>query len=168
LYQEQIELIDQVVALLRDPDVGVRRAAMLAVARAEQVGDESLLPALHDPDAEVRRLCEEALRNRGLGREHIELGRLLTDPRPATRLRVLDHLPRVRDIDPALWLRRLTHDPVPAVRVAAVRVISEQAGVDLSDRLDQMARSDPSPTVCQLAGYYLRRARPGQSERTEP
>jgi hypothetical protein len=163
LYQEQIELIDQVVALLRDPDVGVRRAAMLAVARAEQVGDESLLPGLHDPDAEVRRLCEEALSNRGLGREHIELGRLLTDPRPATRLRVLDRLPRVRDIDPALWLRRLTHDPSPHVRFTAMRVISEQADVDLSDRLDQMARSDPSPSVSYWADYYLRRARAGRN-----
>ena len=27
--------------------------------------------------------------------------------------------------------------------------------IDLTDRIDQMARSDPSPTVAQIAQYYL-------------
>ena len=54
------------------------------------------------------------------------------------------------------WLRRLSHDPAPEVRVAAIRAASEQTLVDLSDRLDQMARSDPSPTVSQLARYFSR------------
>ena len=31
----------------------------------------------------------------------------------------------------------------------------QQTLIDLSDRIDQMARSDPSPTVCQLAQFYL-------------
>jgi hypothetical protein len=34
--------------------------------------------------------------------------------------------------------------------------MTQQTQIDLSDRIDQMARSDPSPTVSQLAQFYLR------------
>jgi hypothetical protein len=73
----------------------------------------------------------------------------------------LDHLHQSHDLDPGLWLRRLSHDPSPAVRVAAMRAMTQMPYVDLSDRIDQMARSDPSPTVCQLARYYLNYPKPG-------
>jgi hypothetical protein len=63
-------------------------------------------------------------------------------------------------LDPGLWLRRLSHDPSPSVRVAAMRAMTQQNFVDLSDRIDQMARTDPSPTVCQLAQFYLNCPRP--------
>jgi hypothetical protein len=152
-----MDLLDQVVVLLSDPAAEVRRAAMLAVGPAEQViDDEALLASLHDPDPEVRRLCEAALRGRRLLPEHIHLGRLLTDPNPVVRLKILDDLYKTPDLDPGIWLRRLSHDPSPAVRVAAVRAMTQQTQIDLSDRIDQMARSDPSPTVCQLAQFYLR------------
>src|SRR5262249_52828824 len=120
------------------------------------IDDEALLASLHDPDPEVRRLCEAALRGRQLLPEHIRLGRLLTDPNPVVRLRVLDDLYKTPELDPGVWLRRLSHDPSPAVRAAAVRAMSQQTLIDLSDRIDQIARSDPSPTVCQLARFYLR------------
>jgi hypothetical protein len=156
-----IDLLDGVVPLLQDPAAGVRRSAVVALGPADGVlRDEGLLPCLHDADAEVRRLCEVALRGRGLRPEHLHLGRLLTDPHPGMRLRVLDHLRQAPDLDPGIWLRRLSHDPSPAVRAAALRVMSQQTEVDLGDRIDQMARSDPSPTVCQLARYYLRQQRP--------
>ncbi len=150
-----LDLLDSVVPLLHDPAAEVRRAAVLAVGPADQVlRDEGLLPSLHDPDAEVRRLTEAALRGRGLRPEHIHLGRLLTHPHPRVRLEVLDHLGR-EDLDPGLWLRRLSHDSSPGVRAAALRVMSQQSLLDLSDRIDQMARSDPSPSVAQLARFYL-------------
>jgi hypothetical protein len=41
------------------------------------------------------------------------------------------------------------------VRAAAVRAAGEEQQVDFSDRLTQMAQNDPSPTVRQLAQYYL-------------
>ncbi len=158
-----MDLLEQVVALLSDPEVEVRRAALLAVGPARDVvPDECLLPSLHDSDPEVRRLCEVALGGRGLRPEFLELGRLLTDPRPATRLLVLDQLHRHPDLDPGLWLRRLSHDASPAVRVAAMRAMAQQPYLDLSDRIDQMARSDPSPTVCQLARFYLATPRPAR------
>jgi HEAT repeat protein len=159
-----VDLLDEIAALLRDPDVQVRRAAVLAVGPAEQVvRDEGLLLCLHDHDAEVRRLTEEALKGRGLQPDHLRLGKLLTHPTATQRLRVLDYLADENfKFDTGLWLRRLSHDPSPAVRAAALRMMSQQTHIDLSDRLDQMASSDPSPTVAQLARFYLERKRPGK------
>jgi hypothetical protein len=152
-----IDLLDRVAPLLNDPNVEVRRTALLAVGPAEQVvPDEGLLGCLHDPDAEVRNLAEAALRGRGLRPEHIELGRLLTDSAPAQRLRVLDDYHRITDLDPGLWLRRLSQDTSPAVRAAALREMSRHTDLDLNDRIEQMVRDDPSPTVCELARFYLR------------
>jgi hypothetical protein len=159
--QAGMDLLEQVTALLKDPDAKVRQGALLVVGPARDlVPDECLLPSLHDPDPEVRRLCELALGGRGLRPEYVELGRLLTDPRPANRLAVLDHLGRSPDLDTGLWLRRLSHDASPAVRVAAMRAMTQLPHLNLSDRIDQMARNDPSPTVAQLARYYLECVRP--------
>jgi hypothetical protein len=150
-----MDLLDQVSLLLNDPVVEIRRAALIAVGPANDVvGDESLLPCLHDVDPIVRKLCETALRGRGLQPNHIQLGRLLAHPQAVQRLRVLDHLRWASDLDPGLWLRRLSHDPSPAVRAAALRAMSQKEIVDLQDRIDQMARTDPSPSVSQLARYY--------------
>jgi hypothetical protein len=161
--QPKMELLEQVVALLRDPSVEVRRAAILAIGPAEQVvRDDVLLPGLHDSDAEVRKFTEVALQSRGLGADHLELGRLLTHPQPTARLQVLDRIRTMldntqneSDLDPGVWLRKLSHDHSPAVRAAALRLMSQQKLIDLNDRIDQMARNDPSETVCQLAKYYL-------------
>jgi hypothetical protein len=153
--------LQRLVPLLRDPVPPVRRAAVLAAgASREAVPDDDLLPLLHDPDAEVRRLVELALRSRGLHEDHILLARLISDQRPAARLQVLDHLRNAADLEPGVWLRRLSEDSAPAVRAAAVRAAYYQTQVDLRERLQQMARQDPSPTVRQLAAYYLTKPTP--------
>jgi hypothetical protein len=153
----RLGLLEQVMLLLNDPAAEVRREAMLAARSApEQVmKTESLLRWLHDPDEDVRRLCEAVLRGRNLSEKHLRLGRLLTDERAAVRLQVLKSLRADSDLEPGVWLRLLSIDPEPAVRVAAVRAAVADPRVDLSDRLDQMIQSDPSPTVSQLARYYL-------------
>jgi hypothetical protein len=164
--RQGMDQLDSMVGLLRDPAVEVRRAAILAVGPSRQaVSDEGLLSCLHDSDATVRQLAREFLTapqklgGRGLPPDHLKLGRLLTHPNHQTRLEVLDHLRKASDLDPGLWLRRLSHDPKDSVRAAAVRVMSRLTVIDLSDRLDQMARNDPSPTVAQLAQYYLTQKR---------
>lgn len=156
VFREEIDLLKQVLPLLRDQEARVRRAAILAVGPVRTlITEEDLLPLLHDSDAEVRRLCESALRSRGLNDTHVLLGRLVSDPRPTARLQVLPELREASDLDPGVWLRRLSHDPAPAVRAAALRETRFYPGVDLRDRLQEMAQSDPSPTVRQLASYYL-------------
>jgi hypothetical protein len=151
-----MDLLESVVGLLHDPVAEVRRAVLVAVGPADHVvKDEGLLPCLHDPDQKVRKLTEAALRARGLRPEHLELGRLLTHPDHHMRVRVLDHLREAPDLDPGVWLRRLSHDRKPSVRAAALRVMSGLTVIDLSDRIDQMANSDPNPSVAQMARFYL-------------
>jgi hypothetical protein len=146
-----------VVAALRDPSADVRREALRAVGPWDDaVSTDDLLQWLHDPEPPVRRACEEVLRmNRHLAESHIEMGRLLTDARPAVRLRVLQFLQGNTDLDSGVWLRRLSHDASPAVRAATVRAATEAAYSDLADRIEQIAQQDPSATVRQLAEFYL-------------
>jgi hypothetical protein len=159
--QKGMEMRKEMVELLQDPAPAIRRAALLAVGEDDKVIlTDKLLPWLHDPDPEVRAVCERVLRARGLTSEHIRLARLFSDPRWSVRLEVLDHLREPKephDPEPGVWLRKLTHDVSPAVRVAALRAAARWPGVDLSDRLDQMARADESETVANLARMYLRR-----------
>jgi HEAT repeat protein len=151
----QLELLAEVAPMLRDPVVEVRRAVVLAVGGSRAaLADERLALALHDSDAEVRRLCEKALLGRGLTRQHVLLARMVTDARPATRLQILSYLREDCDLDTASWLRLLTYDPAEAVRFAAMRAIVERSVVELNDRLEQMGTNDPSPTVCRWARYY--------------
>jgi hypothetical protein len=149
------KLLAKVVPLLKDQPAEVRQAALVALGPAkETIGDDDLLPLLHDADAGVRKLTEEALRSRGLPENHLLLAKLISDDRPEQRLRVVHHLFQTEDLPVGIWLRRLSQDPAPAVRAAAVRAAHQ---ADLRDRLGEMAREDPSPTVRQLANYYLNR-----------
>jgi hypothetical protein len=151
----EVSLLQPASGLLDDGDPLVRRAAMLAVGSApEAISSDDLLRWLHDPDQEVKRLCEAALRGRGLQEAQLKLGRLLTDPEPRSRLQVLEYVRHHSELEPGLWLRRLSHDPSAAIRAAAVRTAAEMRLVSLADRLGQMATTDPSPTVRQMAAYY--------------
>ncbi|MFO0866982.1 MAG: HEAT repeat domain-containing protein [Gemmataceae bacterium] len=153
--RKQDDLIRKLVPLLKDSDAMVRKGAVLALSpRPQLMGEDDLLPLLHDTDAEVQMVAELALRSRGLDDAHIELARLVSDQRPQARLQVLHYLHRTGDLDANIWLRRLMADPAPAVRAAAVRASSKQAG-DFADRLRELSRQDPSPTVRQLASIYL-------------
>jgi len=154
-----MDLLEQVTALLRDPVADVRRAAIIAVGpMKDELLDDVLLPSLHDPDPEVRRLCEVALESRDRTPAQIRLGFYLTAPDPVVRIHVIEQLHNVPDVDPVVWLTRISHDPSPAIRAAAARAMSGLCGADGDDRararLDEMARGDPSATVCVLARYY--------------
>jgi HEAT repeat protein len=154
-------MLAKVVPLLKAPSPEVRRAAVLAVGLAEDaVTVEELLPLLQDSDWEVRRLCEAALRGRGLPEAHIKLAKLITDERPGQRLQVVHYLNEAEDLDAGIWLMRLSQDPSPAVRAAAVRFAAEDPGaIGFRQRMLLMAREDPSPTVRQLAAFYVNKAR---------
>lgn len=150
-----LDCLEDAAGCLKSPHREVRQAAILALGSAtEKIGEETLLPSLHDEDPEIAHLAQTALQARGLREDQIRLGRLMSDPKPSRRLEVLDHLSTTRDIDPALWLRKLSNDPSPAVRVAALRAMAQDPGLELSDRVDQMEANDPSQAVNKLARFY--------------
>lgn len=152
----QVGLARQAAPLLDDPAPAVRQMAIVAVgSTADAVATDDLLRSLHDKDADVRRLCEAALKSRGLKPEEVTLARLITDARATTRLQILNRLGRA-DLEPGIWLRRLSQDSSPAVRAAAVRAAAEFPEVDFADQMHKMAAHDPSATVRQLAQHYLK------------
>jgi hypothetical protein len=146
--------------LLQDPDVTVRRRVLEAVANSPELAtDEDLLPMLHDSEGSLRARCEVILRARGLGDKELNLGRLLTDPSPLKRLQLIDRLPADADLDPEAWLKRLTQDPSPVVRIGAARAAMDPTsplGVNLTERVREMAQKDPDGTVRQIAEYLIR------------
>lgn len=157
--RKDTDLLTRVAPFLRDPEPRVRRASIVALGtNSEVVREEHLLPLLHDDDDEVRRLCEVALRGRGLTDAHLHMARLISDPDPVSRMRVLPLLRGPADIDVDVWLRRLTLDVAPAVRAAAIRAASHDPSEDLRQRLGEMAQSDPSPTVREIARFYVERS----------
>jgi hypothetical protein len=157
-------LLAKVVPMLRDDSPAIRRAALVALAPAREiVSEDDLLPLLHDADFELQQLCEAALRSRGLGDEHIEMARDISDASPAARLRVIERIGRARDLDnPSAWLRRLSQDSCSAVRAAAIRAAAQHPRVDIGDRLREMALQDPSETVRQNAQYFLNQGPSGK------
>ena len=165
-----LALLDAAMPLLNDSSAEVRREVMVAARFAPEtvVKTDDLLHWLHDSDEDVRRLCESVLTLRGMTHEQVKLGRMLTDPEATVRLGVVEALQSADDLEPGVWLRLLSVDPEPAVRVAAVRFASDHPLVDLSDRIDQMAQSDPSPTVRQLAQSYLRMPNPRKGRPAQP
>jgi HEAT repeat protein len=152
----EIDLAAEVVQALSDPAPEVRRSAMLIAGPLESaIPTDDLVHWLHDSDQEVRRVCEKALRARGLQDESLLLGRVITDAQAGNRLQIFSLLKNADDVEPGVWLRRLSHDSSPAVRAAAIRAAAEQTQVNLADRIQQMAQNDPCPTVRQLAEFYL-------------
>lgn len=149
-------LLEKSLPLLRDRAAMVRRSAVLVLAvESELAHEDAFLPLLHDDDPEVQFLCENALRKRGLGDDDIRIARMISDRDPAMRMRVLQHLRRVPDVNLDTLLRQLSNDPSKAVRAAAIRAAAEHAHVDLSKRLTEMAASDPEESIRQNARYYL-------------
>jgi hypothetical protein len=166
---QNMNLSEEVVPLLQDPAAEVRRAVVLTIGGSRKlISDEGLAAALHDADAEVRRLCERALRGRGLTEEHIVLARLITDRRPATRLRVLYRLQEDSGLDIGVWLRLLSQDQADEVRLAAIRAAVERGVVEMKDRMEQMSLNDPSPTVRQWSRNYLDIQKREQASVTAP
>ena len=155
--QSEPRFAEHLLPLLKDGVPQVRRAAVVALGPVSDfVSEDDLLPMLHDPDVEVRRLTQLALRSRGLSDNQLLLAGLISAPEPTVRLSVLERLDDEEGLDVGLWLDRLSRDASPAVRAAALRAAASQSGAELRQRIQQIAQQDASPTVRQLAQYYLR------------
>ena len=148
--------------LLNDPEVEIRRAALFAVGPATDgepvIGDEELFHWLHDPDEVVRKVCVDALVSRGRSDSEISLGRRLRHPLPSERLKLLLDLRYDHDVrDPEPWLERLSRDPDPGVRAGSVRVAIELASeqqLPIPPWIGSLADADPNLTVRRIARFY--------------
>lgn len=147
----------RIAALINDPDPEVRQSVILALgAHRNALSDDDLLPRLHDEDRTVQRLARTALLSRGLTEQQVRMGKLLTDPQPASRLQLVTMLRDDDELDLSQWLRRLSRDPSPAVRAAAVRTAAELQVFQLADRIAEMVASDPDAAVRPIALFHLR------------
>jgi hypothetical protein len=158
----EIKLRAELKPLLTSPEPQMRGAALFAVALGGDgepaMSDEELFRWLHDPDAGVRKICRDALVSRDRTDLEISLGRRLTHPDAAERLKLLLDLRYDDDVpDPEPWLERLSHDPEPAVRAASARVAVEVANarsLPCPAWVARVADADPHPTVRFIAAYY--------------
>ena len=149
------DCLQEVAICLKSPHKEVRQAAILALGPAsETIMDEVLLPSLHDEDQTIVHLTETALQARGLREDQIRLGKLMADPKPVKRLEVLDHLSATRDIDPMIWLKKMSNDPSPAVRAAAARAMIQEKVTTNGNNDRKTEKLDMSESVKRLAGFY--------------
>ncbi len=155
LQTSDAEILGKVAPLLQAPTPEVRRAALVILSAAPEIaGDDDLLFLLNDVDSRVRQQCELVLRSRGLSDQHLHLARLITHADPNKRSEVVRHLFQT-DVNAGEWLRRLSQDSAPSVRVSAARAASQQADAGMQALVREISQGDPSPTVRELASYFL-------------
>jgi HEAT repeat protein len=142
------DLARPAVACLRDPELSVRYQSLVALAnRPNVLGEEELLPLLHDPVADLAKLAEKVLAGRGLDAELIAVSRMATAPKPEMRASVIPILVKRQDIDPVVWLLRLTEDADAAVRLKAVEALAGRVTPEVRQRLRELAAADDSAAV---------------------
>jgi len=140
-----------------DPQSGeVRHEVLLAFARRSTLlTEDMILKRLHDPEPGVPQLAELILRGRGLSKDHVTLGRLITSPKPEMRASVIPLLQGHDDLDPIVWLLRLSHDADDLVRTKAVEAMTDKDSPDVRARLREMAAQDASEAVRAAAGRLV-------------
>lgn len=150
-------------AAIRVADISpdVRRQVLLAFARRPGVlGEDSILPRLHDEDESIILLAKFVLDQRGLTEPQIELGRQVFHPNAEIRKQVLGEVQGRDDIDPVVWIVHLSRDPDEGVRAAALLAMAEaltaeKANPDLRKRMTEMAVADPSGPIRAKARKLL-------------
>ena len=136
------------VAYLADPSVEVRQQVIASFARRRGLlDDEALLRQYSARDPRIQPLLEQALKARGLTTEQIGLGALMVHSKPELRASVIPMLDREADVDPVVWLVRLSEDQVESVRIKAAEALARQDAPEARRRLDEMAIGDPSAEV---------------------
>jgi hypothetical protein len=157
-----VKMSSELLPLMADPDPHIRGAALFCVATAndgdQAIAEEDLFRWLHDADEGVRKVCRDALVNRGRTEMEITLARRLSNPDALERLKLLYDLRNEDEvIDPEPWLERLSRDREPALRAGATRVILEVLAERKSTCPAWVARvsdSDSDPTVRRVAAYF--------------
>jgi hypothetical protein len=150
------EMAAPAAAYVADPDPDVRRQVLVSfTSRRTLLTEETLLGLLGDRDPRVPPLAEQVLKSRGLTEDQIGLGGLIVHRKPELRESVIPMLASRTDIDPVVWLVRLSRDVEPSVRMKAAEALAGRSTLEARRRLAEMAVSDPSPAVKKLAGKLV-------------
>ena len=153
-----IDLVaEKAIKYAGDPTSGdVRQQVLVSFARRpDLLTDDAILKRLHDSEPGIPELAALVLGARGLDKDQIALGRLITSPRPEMRASVIPLLKTRDDLDPVVWLIRLSQDEDELVRAKAAEAMAGKDSPDIRARLREMATKDASPTVRSAAGKVV-------------
>lgn len=141
------------VAYIDDSRSGdVRQQVLVAFGkRVNLLSDDAILKRLHDEEPGIPQLAEMILKARGLTREQIFLGKLITNPHPEMRASVIPMLKERADIDPVVWLAMLSRDADESVRAQAVQSLGEHDTPEARERLKEIAAGDVSASIRESA-----------------
>ena len=144
------------IAYLENKYSDVRKQTMISFARRTNVlTDDMLLKRLHDEDLINRETASVILKTRGLTQEQISLGGLIYSPKPQQRISVIPFLKDRDDIDPVVWLIKLSRDSEEMVRISAIEALANHKTPSVQKRLLEMAKSDLSSIVRQTASRHV-------------
>lgn len=136
------------IAGLKDPEFSVRFQTLTSFAgRPVLMTEESILPLLHDPVPDLQGLVQRVLEARGLSADLIGLGRMVTHERAEMRASAITLLEGHEDIDPVVWLLRLSEDPDAGVRLKAVKAFEGKITPEVTQRLREIVAADDSAEV---------------------
>lgn len=148
------------IGLLNDPDPGVQKVALVALAKtaADSLTSQQkvkLMDFLHDSDPEVRAAAANLLRHSGLSDAIIHLATLIKHPEATERAKVVHLAFSVPDVDPVQWIMSLADDPAPAVRIAIAQEAARSDNTQLRQQLFKMSESDPDPLVREMSQQLI-------------
>ncbi len=143
-------------AYVADSDPAVRQQALIGfAARRDLLGEEAILPLLHDTNPAVAFLAARTLKSRGLSDDLVNLGRLVAHPVPLSRASAIPQLLERTDIDPVVWLTFLSRDPAESVRLRAVEALGTRTTPEAHQRLTEVAQGDDSGDVRAAAARFV-------------
>jgi hypothetical protein len=128
------------------PESRAEEAARLAREKAHALDVIELFNHLHAgrPQATAARA---ELDRRGFSPRQIDVGEHLVSPDAAERLQWIEWLPGIRGVDARFWLLRLSHDPNPHVRRAAVGLLATDRDPEVVRRLQRVVVEDPDERI---------------------
>lgn len=143
-------------AYIADKDPTVRMQVLVSFAtRPDLLSEETILPLLHDELEPMRALAEKVLRARGLSADQIGLCKLVSHPRAELRVSAIPMILKQRNIDPVVWLTKLTLDENEGVRSRALDALADQKSPEARRRVAEMAASDKSASIRKAAATKL-------------
>lgn len=144
--------------LLQDTHSDVRRRTLLALAeRSDVLPSEEILQLVHDRNVGVRTTARIVLGCRGLSYREITLGSMATSRSANIRAQAVRHAAVSDAVDPSVWVVQLSHDSDESVRIEAARALAWLDDERGWERLVQLAESDASASVRDLAARFVAR-----------